>query len=65
MYFVTQGGGVYHALNDEKKGRALCGARLSRFDLMLLKNGRATPQVFEEKPTGVLPCKLCESWKRR
>ena len=60
MYFLTQGGNVYHVLCDERTGAAPCGARLSRFDVSCLNSGRPAPGVVPEKPEGAPLCKQCE-----
>jgi hypothetical protein len=60
MYFATQGGSVYHILTDADTGSALCGARMSRIDLLYLKSGKRSPQVVAEKPDDTPLCKHCE-----
>lgn len=63
MYFLTQGGRVYHILGDKRSGTAPCGAKLSRLDLLSLEKGMPTPNVFAEKPGDVPLCKQCEKQK--
>jgi hypothetical protein len=60
MYFVTNGGRVYHILGDARTGEAPCGARLSRLDLISLRGGKPTPQLSKEKPEDVPLCKHCD-----
>jgi hypothetical protein len=63
MYFLTQGGSVYHVLSDTRTGAAPCGARLSRYDLQRLNEGRPPPHVVTELPKGTPLCKHCEKQK--
>jgi hypothetical protein len=60
MYFVTQGGSVYHVLHDTNTGAAPCGARLNRSDLARLKEGKPTRDVVKEKPADAPVCQHCE-----
>jgi hypothetical protein len=60
MYFLTQGGRVFHVLGDVRTGIAPCGARLSRLDLLCLERQRPTRNVFAEKPEDAPLCKQCE-----
>ena len=60
MYFVTQGGSVYHVLRDTNTGVAPCGARLNRSDLARLKGGMPTRDIVKEKPTHAPVCQHCE-----
>jgi hypothetical protein len=60
MYFITQGGRVYHVLSDERAGAAPCGARLSRLDLLCLERQWPTRNVLAEKPEEAPLCKQCE-----
>jgi len=63
MYFLKQGGNVYHVLSDARVGAAPCGARLSRFEVSCLSSGRPTHRVVAEKPIDALLCKQCEKRK--
>jgi hypothetical protein len=63
MYFITQGGSVYHILSDLRSGAAPCGARLSKLDLLRLSEGKPTRRVVESKPDDAPLCKHCEKWK--
>jgi hypothetical protein len=60
VYFLTQGGKVYHVLSDERTGAAPCGARLSRYDISRLSEGKPTQQVSAERPKDSPLCKQCE-----
>jgi hypothetical protein len=63
MYFVTKGGSVYHILSDARTGEAPCGVRLSRLELLPLKDGRQTRHLLREKPSDIPPCKHCDKSK--
>lgn len=62
MFFITSTGAVFHKLNDKEEGHAPlpCGARLDRYSLWQLGQGKQSPRVFEQIPAGGRLCKVCE-----
>lgn len=67
MYFVIPNRNVYHILGDAEAGRApaTCGARLNRFDLKRLREGKPTRYIVEEKPAAAPVCKHCQKAEAR
>jgi hypothetical protein len=67
MYFIKENRQkVCHILDDEETGSAPapCGAQADRLDLMNYRNGRPTPKIMKEMPTGMRLCKHCQEAER-
>jgi hypothetical protein len=62
MYFFTNQGAVCHILEDSEVGKAPapCGAKLTRLELMRLRDGMPTSRVSGEKPSNIPLCKHCQ-----
>ena len=62
MFFTGPKSSVYHILADPREGTAPapCGKRLARYHLVMLAQGKLTPNVFKEKPAEAPLCKHCE-----
>jgi hypothetical protein len=61
MYFIKRSKNMKcHILEDVHDGKAPCGVRADKLDLIRFWAGRETPQIIADKPTDVPLCRHCE-----